>query len=212
MRGLLIALLLIAALAVGADVLVTRAAEARVAEEVERSMGGEAEVDLRGWPVSLGLLQGQVDEAAINATSVPMRDTGAMLPSLDVLLTGVRLPYVGAGGGEVSADTGRFSARIDQATLTDLIARAGAGDVAQVQIAGDSLQVVIGGVAIELDVVARDGALVVRPVNGLLSAVSGEQVVPLQGLPAGTTLEQARIEDGALVLEGPVDLQTLLTG
>lgn len=211
MRALLIALLLIAALAVGADVLVTRAAEARVADEVEQSMGGEAVVDLRGWPVTLGLLQGQVDEAVINATSVPLRDTGGVLPTLDVLLSGVQLPYARGGDGDISAAAGRFSARIDQPALSGFIDRAGFGDIAEVRIVEDRLQVVIAGAAVDLTVAVRDGALVVQPASGLLSALSGgERVVPMPGLPAGTTLDQVRVESGAIVLEGPVDLRTLL--
>lgn len=210
-RGLLVALVLIAALAVGADFVVTRAAEDRVAAEVEQSMGGEAQVDLRGWPVTLGLLQGRVDEAVINATSVPLRDTGATMPTLDVLLSDVELPYA-RGGGEISAAAGRFSARVDQDALTGIVERAGFGDIAELRIAGDRIQIVVGGAAVDLTLGVRDGALVVAPTNGLLSALSGgERVVPMEGLPPGTSLDTVRIEGGAIVLEGPVDLRTLLT-
>jgi hypothetical protein len=101
-------------------------------------------------------------------------------------------------------------ARIDQATLSDIVARAAGGTEADVRIADDRLQVVLGGLAVDLDVTARDGALVIQPVNGLLSTISGEQVVPVTGLPAGTTLDRASVQDGNLVLEGPVDLATLV--
>lgn len=211
MRGLLVALLLIAGLAFGADWFVTRAAEARVAADVERSLGGQADVDLRGWPVSLGLLSGRVDEAVITATQVPLPQTGGVVPSLDVLLTGVSVP-AGSRAGDVAAQTGRFVARIDQEALDPLVAAAGVapGD-AQVQIAGDRLQVLTGGLAVDLELSARDGALVVRPESALLSAFSGgEREVPVQGLPPGTALEDARVEDGLLILEGPVDLGALM--
>jgi LmeA-like phospholipid-binding len=208
-RGLLAALLLIAGLAILADLVVTQVAESRVADEVEQSIGGAADVDLQGWPVSVGLLQGEVDEAIITATSVPLQ-AGGVLPSLDVLLSGVRLPFAASGDGQLGADTGRFVARIDQATLSDIVARAAGGTEADVRIADDRLQVVLGGLAVDLDVTARDGALVIQPVNGLLSTISGEQVVPVTGLPAGTTLDRASVQNGNLVLEGPVDLATLV--
>lgn len=212
MRGLIAALLVVAGLAVGADVLVTRAAERRVAVEVEQSMGGDAQVDLRGWPVSLGLLRGEVDQALITATQVPLREAPGVLPSVDVVLSGVSLDY-GRGAGTVDADSGRFTARVDQAALTSLATAAGVGDVAQVQLAGDRLQAVVNGVAIDLLVTARDGALVVRPENDILDALSGgERIVPVAGLPPGTALESAEVRDGLLLLGGPVDLATLAAG
>lgn len=208
MRSLLVALLLIGAVAFGADWFVTRAAEARVAEQFEQSLGGSAEVDLRGWPVSLGLLTGRVDEAAITATQVPLRETGGVVPSLDVLLSGVRIP---ADGGRTTADTGRFVARVDQQALASMVADAGVpADLAQVQIVDDRLQVVAGAFTVNLNLFARGGALVVQPENDLVSALSGgEREVPVQGLPAGVTLEGARVEGGLLILEGPVDLGAL---
>jgi hypothetical protein len=211
MRVLLVGLVLVAALAYGADILVTNAAESRVADEVEQSVGGQAVVDLRGWPVSLGLLRGRVDEAAINATSVPVRGASGVLPSLDVLLSGVRLPFGLSGDGALGADNGRYTARIDQAALAALVAQSGVPEIAQVQLAGDHLQVLVNGVAVDLTVAARDGALVVQPVNDFLAGLSGERVVPVQGLPAGTSLDEARIENGTLILGGPVDLTTLVT-
>lgn len=214
MRGLLAALALLGLLFVGADYAVTRAAEARVAAEVEESMGGQAEVSLSGWPVSLGLLRGTVQGATIHATEVPIQEIGGTLPVLDVVLTQVQLPYGAGGDGRtIRAETGRFIARLDQDALAQLAIDAGAPDIGTVQIAGESLQVVVRGVAIDLAVTARDGALVVRPVNDLLARlIGGEQVLPLEGLPPGATLDDARVEDGALVLTGPVDLQTLIAG
>jgi hypothetical protein len=214
MRGVLVAVVVLALLAVGADYALTRAVEARVASEVEESMGGQAEVDLRGWPVSLGLLRGTVEEATIHATQVPIEETGGVLPVLDVVLTDIRLPPVAGGDPRaLRAGSGRFVTRLDQEALTDLAVDAGAPQIGAVQISGDTLQVVIRGVAVDLTVAARDGALVVRPVNDLLARLTGgEQVVPVDGLPEGTRLDGARVEDGALVLSGPVDLEALVAG
>lgn len=212
MRSLLVALLLLAGVAFGADYLVTRAAEARVAEQVEQSLGGgQAQVDLRGWPVSLGILTGRVDEAAITATQVPLRETSGIVPSLDVLLSGVRIPATG-DASQVAAEAGRFVARIDQAALATMVAGSGVpAEIAQVQIVDDHLQVVAGGLAVDLNLFARDGALVVQPDNALLSTLSGgERTVPVEGLPSGTALEGARVEGGLLILEGPVDLAALV--
>ena len=215
MRGLaalLFALVVVGGLAFVADQVVTGMAEERVAGEFEQSVGGDATAQLDGWPVSLGLLRGEVPEATINATAVPLRDVGAILPRLDVQLTDVTLPYArGGGGGALSATTGRFTATVDQAALTGIVAAAGVPDGAQVQIAGDALQVLVQGVTVDLDVSARDGALVVVPTNGLFSALSGgERVFPLAGLPPGTSLDSVQVSGGTVILTGPLDLATLV--
>lgn len=214
MRGLaalLFAVVLVGGLAFVADQVVTGMAEQRVAGEFEQSVGGDATAQLDGWPVSLGLLRGEVPEATINATAVPLRDVAVVLPRLDVQLTDVTLPYAGGGAEALSASTGRFTATVDQAALTGIVAAAGVPDGAQVQIAGDVLQVLVQGITVDLDVSARDGALVVVPTNGLFSALSGgEQVFPLTGLPAGTSLDSVQVSGGTVILAGPLDLATLV--
>ncbi len=212
MRWLLFALVLLGVLAYAADQVVTGVAERRVAAEFEQSMGGGSAVaDLAGWPVSLGLLRGEVPQATINATAVPLRDIGATLPSLDVSLTDVTLPYASGNTAGLSASAGRFVARVDQTALNSIVAASGAPDGAQVQIAGDVLQIVIQGVPVDLTVSAREGALVVAPTNGLLSALSGgERVFPLNGLPPGTALDTVQVTGGSVLLSGPVDLATLV--
>lgn len=214
MRGLaalLFAVVLVGGLAFVADQVVTGMAEQRVAGEFEQSVGGDATAQLDGWPVSLGLLRGEVPEATINATAVPLRDVAVVLPRLDVQLTDVTLPYAGGGAEALSASTGRFTATVDQTALAGIVAAAGVPDGAQVQIAGDVLQVLVQGITVDLEVSARDGALVVVPTNGLFSALSGgEQVFPLTGLPAGTSLDSVQVSGGTVILAGPLDLATLV--
>jgi DUF2993 family protein len=206
MRSLIASLLLLAGLAIGADVLVTRAAERRVALEVEQSIGGHAQVDLRGWPVSLGLLRGDVDEAAITTTQVPLRRAPGVLPAVHVRLSGVRLRPDSA-----SARSGHFTAHVDQAALTSLTAALGDEAFGDVRLAGDRLLVVVEGVAVNLLVSTRDGAIAVRPENEILNvAAGGERIIPVEGLPPGASLETVEVRDGVLLVSGPLDLATLV--
>jgi len=208
---LLFAVVLLGGLAFAADQVVTGMAEQRVAGEFEQSVGGDATAQLDGWPVSLGLLRGEVPEATISATAVPLRDVAVVLPRLDVQLIDVTLPYAGGGAEALSASTGRFTATVDQAALTGIVAAAGVPDGAQVQIAGDVLQVLVQGITVDLDISARDGALVVAPTNGLFSALSGgERAFPLTGLPPGTSLDTVQVSGGTVILAGPLDLATLV--
>ncbi|MPZ89444.1 MAG: DUF2993 domain-containing protein [Nitriliruptorales bacterium] len=201
-------LVLLGVLAFLADLAVTMAAERHAGEEVSTALGAPATADLNGWPVSLRLLTGTVPEAVISGTGVPFAEGQGRLTQLEIVLTDVEVPPT-LPVTTIQAASGRFEARIDQNDLRALVPEHPA--VEDVQLAGDGVRVLgPGGLSVEAAVAARDGSVVLSADTGLPGVGSVELAVPAGQLPAGASLDDARVEGAYLILGGPVDIARLV--
>ncbi len=214
MRWILALFVALAVLVVAGDLALTSYIEREAGARVSRQIGAPATVALDGWPVTARLLADTgVPTAIVSATDVPLQGGGPLqLSRVDVTLSDVRLPEALQGNPEVlTAESGRFTAAVDQEAVQALATQA--SELGQVQILDDRLQLAVGGFTADLLVGARDGALVLTLANAPLPGLDGREfVVPLAGLPAGATLEQATVASGAIQLAGPVDVTQLVAG
>jgi hypothetical protein len=198
--ALLVTVLLLLVVAVGADALVTRTAEAQAAQRVGAELGAPASVDLRGWPVSLRLLQGTVPEVDIRATDVPLPDADARLSVLEASVTNVRVGFTdlrGDGDLPVDGGSGTFRAEVTEADVANLAGLPGALTLAEgVGVVAST------GVPIEVIATVDAGVVVLRP----LAAAPGLQPVRLAplALPGEATLDAVRILPGRLELTGRI--------
>lgn len=210
--GLLCAVALLGALAFAVDSGLTRSAEDQAADRVISETGAaDATVDLRGWPVALRLATGTVPEAYLTAATVPIPGRGAALSRLDVTLTDVALRFDDLnepGAIPVQAAAGRFEAALDGEALRTLAAEdpTVAQVVERIELLDGVVRVIALGGAFSIDatVEARDGDLVLRPVEPLPVPGLEEVVIPLRDLPAGAVVDDIRVEPGAVVLQGQV--------
>lgn len=197
-------LILLGTLAFLADLAVTVAAERRVEEEIAAAIDAPTTVELNGWPVSVRLLTGTVPEAVISATEVPLPEHPGRLSNLDIVLTDVAVP-TSLPLATIEAAASRFEARINQNDLRALVPDHPV--IEDVQLAEDRLRVLgPGGLAVDALVSARDGAVVVQADTGLPGVGTIEVAVQVNRLPAGASLDEARVEGDELILGGPVDV------
>lgn len=215
MRALLgftltIAVLLGAALL--ADELLASRAERQIEQYASDQLGAPTDVRLDGFPVGLRLLFNRVPEATLSAGGVPIPGREARITDLEVQLTDARFSAADlARGAELPlrAERATFRAELDGPAL---LALADAPPLLQgIDLIGGELRFVLGvpdlgTVTPSATVGVRDGDLVLRPSAGLPAGVGGlaELVVPLDGLPAGAVVSDARVQAGRLVLTGSV--------
>lgn len=198
MRRLLLALVVVAVVAFLGDALATNVAEARAAERVSAELGASVEVDLRGWPVSLRLLNRHVPEVGLEAADVPLRGSGARLSRLEATLFDVAVPWTWTGrfDGVVEARSGRFTAELDEAAVQSLVPLPVTITLEEGIIRGR-----LGTAQLDATAEVVDGAILLRPAASSLADL-GELRVPLDGLPVGATVESVRIEPDVLVIGG----------
>jgi len=203
-RGLLAGLILLAVVAGGLDLALTRAAERRASEQASALLDAPATVDLRGWPVSLRLLLGAVPVVVVHAENVPT-DSGVRVESLGLTLSDVRVRLADLEGGRLPTDArdGAFTAALDRRGVGQLLGGLVAADA--IQLRDGVVGVEVAGVLVEAEVdVDQRGRLVLTLVNGpqeLLPRIA----VPLPMLPAGTTVQRVTVRDGLLLFEGVFD-------
>lgn len=200
MRRVLVGLLVVAVLAFLGDALATNVAEARAAERVAAELGASVDVDLRGWPVSLRLLNRHVPEVGLVATDVPLRDTPASLTRLEATLTDVAVPWTWTGrlDGVVEARGGTFAAELDEAAVQSLVDLPVTISLEEGIIRGS-----VGTAQLDATAEVVDGAIVLRPAASALAEL-GELRVPLDGLPQGAVVESVRVEPDVLLIAGSV--------
>lgn len=201
MRVVAATVLVVVLLLVLGDFLVTNLAEDRAGAQVSAGLSADADVDLRGWPVSLRLLARRVPEVGLVATDVPLRDTPASLTRLDATLRGVDVPWTWTGqlDGEIRADAGTFTAELDETAIQSLV------DLPiTVTLEEGVVRASIGGAQLDATAEVEEGAIVLRPAAGAFANL-GELRLPLQGLPEGAAVEGVAIEPGVLRLRGRLD-------
>ncbi|MGH8934508.1 MAG: LmeA family phospholipid-binding protein [Egibacteraceae bacterium] len=204
MRGFLAGMIMLAVVAGGLDLALTRAAERRTSEQASALLDAPATVDLQGWPVSLRLLLGAVPVVVVQAENVPT-DSGVRLESLGVTLRDVRVRLADLAGGRLPADArdGMFTAALDRRGVGQILGGLVAADAIQLRDGVIGVEVAGALIEAEVDVDSR-GRLVLALVNapqGLLPRIA----VPLPMLPAGTTVQRVTVRDGLLRFEGVFD-------
>lgn len=120
LRGLLISLLVTAAVLLGGDWLVARVVEAEAGRRLQQSLalGSRPVIDLGGWPmVTAGLLSGSVSSARVEAEKVPIEIDGRWIDLRQVVAEGTGLAYK---AGVVTAERVTGSALLDYAQLSEL--------------------------------------------------------------------------------------------
>lgn len=203
MRGItafVVTVFLLVGVGVVVDALVTARAEEEASLQLSGLLGGDADVDLRGWPVSLRLLAGNVPEVGVVATDVGLSgDVG--LDRLEVTVADVRVTFADVRAPQaarVSGGAGTFTALLDEAAVGALVGFPGAVTL------GDGIgQVQAQGVSADVTAAVEGGSIVLRPVGAV---PPGVEPVPisLPPLPGQAVVDSARIVPGALRLEGRV--------
>ena len=220
MKGLLLTLVVLAALLVGADLVAVRVAEGVIASQTQASGGFSQRpaVDVRGFPFLTQALAGRYDDVRVSASGTV---SGTPVERLDVALQGVRLPLSQALSGDVA--TVPVEGLAGDVLLGYRYLSEQAGDGLQVSPAGELLRVkgtvrVLGQTltATALSAVRLDdqGRVVVRAreVAGVDLSLLGERFdfrVPVDGLPYGLELTGLRVTPAGLALRassGPTTL------
>lgn len=209
--GFTITIAVLVGAALLANQLLADRAERQISEQATAELGTVTDVELGGFPVGLRLLLNRVPRAALRADGVPIPGRDAMLTSLDVQLEDARFSLADLVGGAdlpVRAAAATFRAELDGPAL---LALADAPQLVQrIDLVNGEVQFVLGGAggaggaALAATVGVRSGDLVLRP-SSELPQVAGdftELVIPLQGLPGGAVVTDARVEAGRLVLTG----------
>lgn len=204
MRRLMFGMLLVglaAGVLLAADQWATSWAQERTAEQVSDALGAPAQVRLEGWPVGLRLLWGHVPKAVIVAQDVPIDDE-ASIERLDVVLIDVRVRRSDLEEGRLPpARDGRFRARVEEASVRELVGWA--GRIVDVRLHEGGLQLALGGVHVEADVVAERGNVSVRPEERLFGFLGVDGVtIDLSDQPGSPYVEDVATSDRALVLVG----------
>ncbi len=192
-------LVLLVVAGVVADTLLTNAAERQASARVSEELGAPADVDLRGWPVSLRLLSGTVPEVGITAQDVPVEDTSVRVARLEVEVADVRIRFAdlrAAGPLPVDGGAGTFRAELSEAEVNRL---AGVGGL---QLGDGVASFDVAGQRVEVVATVEDERIVLRPITGL----PGVGPVPLApvALPGEIRLEAVRIRPGLIELSGRV--------
>lgn len=201
LASLLVVLALLAGGAVLADSLLTRTAEQQAAQRLSAELGGApAEVDLRGWPVSLRLLGGQVPRADLAATGVTFADSPVRIERFEATLEDVRVRFAdlrGDGPLPVNVGAGRFTVDLDEENVNRAVVVPGGITLGEGLAAVD-----VAGRRVEVVPIVEAGQVVLRPV------VEGTDLppvtVPLPDLPAEVVIEQVIVRPGVLTVSGQV--------
>jgi hypothetical protein len=221
-RKLLVAVVVLAVVAIGADFGFRLWAESAVANRVDRSLGlqDRPDVDFHGFPFSLQVLRSRFDRVDVEMRGLEAQ--GLVLEAVRLELQGVRFPrerLFTSGPGTVRARSGIGVIEVTDDDLTDYLQQR---DVpVEVEFIGPEVRATatlsVGGVDANAEATAElqlaDGALAFRPeeveVAGELTVPTGALSfeVPLpQPLP-GVRFDRLVVEEGVARVEG--DLQDL---
>jgi hypothetical protein len=196
----LITLLLLCGAAIAADAWFTSTAEEQASQRVGAVLGAPTDVELRGWPVTLRLLQGTVPEVGLVAQDVEL-EGGVRLQRLEADVQDVRITFAELRGTDdlpIDGGSGTFRAELSQDTVAHLAGMPGGVEL------GDGLgRAVIGGQPIEVVAAVEGGLVVFRPVGAPTGEVS-PVALALPPLPGAAVIEAVRIEPGVLVISGRV--------
>lgn len=183
MRKLLVALVILAVLAIGFDLLLRTWVEGRVAGHVQRvlDLEREPEVALRDRPFLLSLLRGRFSEVGLSTG--PVRAAGTRLEDVSLELTNVELTLAeafGDGVGAVRTGGGRGRAYIGAGAVNDALA----GQGAPVEVHFDDGATLISSPRLP------------QEVEGTLALDGRRLVLRADRLPQSFDIELPRVVDG----------------
>jgi hypothetical protein len=194
----LLTLVLLCGAAVGADALLTSAVEREASARVGAVLDAPADVALRGWPVSLRLLQGRVPEADIVAAGVPLGD-GLRIDRLEATISDVTLDLSDlrrrdAWGLDVGGGT--FVAEFSEGSVGDMT-----GLPIQVRLGEGLAEVSVGDLVVEIAASVEAGRVVLRPLGPVPPGL-GPVALSLPALPGDARIDQVRVLPGRLLVTG----------
>jgi hypothetical protein len=227
-RKLVVALVVLALLAVGADFGFRLWAESAVADRVDRSLGlpERPDVDFHGFPFSLQVLRSRFD--GLDLEMERLQAQGLVLDAVRLELQGVRFPrerLFSSGPATVRAQSGTGVIEVTDDELTAYLQQS---DVpVEVEFIGPEVRatgtVSVAGIEVDAEATAElqlsGGALVFQPegievaeeVTVPADALSFEVPLP-QPLP-GVRLDRLTVEEGVARVEGDLsDLRFQLRG
>ena len=194
------------ALLLVADLAVTELAERTAARQLERSLCGEADVDLDGWPVSARLVAGRVPHVHASVDGARPEGLGGPITRLEVDARDVRLD----GTSVASLGAGAFTATVADAEVGALVDLPVVVD--RVEFADGRVVVhAVGGLEVPATVALEDDTVVVTPTLGFAAFPDLALRVPLDALPEGTTVTDVEVGSGMLVVIGTLDGAGLVT-
>jgi hypothetical protein len=202
---LAVAVVVLAALVVATELWLRHRGVQRAADRLADAMGAAVELRVVGRPLLRHMVRRHLPAATIVATDVPLRDGQATLNRLQVDLADLR---VTGGPGEehrLTADAGRFQARLLTAELLALVELPPYLVGMSLRPRGLRLQT-IGGVYVDAVVDVDPTSLTIRPVTSVLRLLpqSGFRI-PLPALPFGATIEAIELHDGRVEASGTLD-------
>lgn len=202
LTAFLVTLLVLIGGGVTVDAVLTDRAERAAGERLATELGGEAEVGLGTWPVTLWLLTGSVPEARATLRDVPAGEVRLRRVSME--LRNVRIEGGAAlafGLGEpqdvvLHADQGRVDVEIEEEAIRQLT-----GVGVRLRAGQALLDTPAGEVAAVAGL--EDGGVVLRPVG---EAADEEEVQPLRfelpPLPGDPQVTRVELREGAVRLSG----------
>lgn len=209
MRGfgcLFVALAVLGVVLVVGDQVLTSTAERRTSANISQTLDAPADVELHGWPVGVRMLLGSIPSATLTATDVPL-DNGATLDRLDVELTDVviTIDTLNARQDQLpAADQGTFTAELDEASVAAMMGIP--EGLAEVTLEDGRVELGAGGLAIQADVGASNGDVVVSLAGPLAAILGGSEfAIDLSQEPGEPFVERVEIDGGVMVVSGRLE-------
>jgi len=187
-----------------ANGLITWQIERRIETSLERKLGFSVEVDLSDWPVVPRLLLSSVPQAQVTARDVAVAGIGASASLVQVTFEDVswRIQRPPALDPPIQAESARFRVEVTEGELKELLG--GQHGMADVRLADGRVWLTVAdGLAANVDVAAREGGVLLRPV---LPVFDFEVYLPIDPImPGRTTVERVLVEDGRLIVSGSTE-------
>lgn len=209
MRGfgcLFVALTALAVVLLVGDQVLTSTAERRTSANISRTLEAPSDVELHGWPVGVRMLLGSIPSATLNATDVPL-DNGATLDRLDVELTNVAITIDDLNAQQdrlPAAEQGTFTAELDEASVAAMMGIP--EGLAEVTLEDGLVELGAGGLAIQADVGASDGDVVVSLAGPLAAILGGSEfAIDLSQEPGEPFVERVEIDGGVMIVSGRLE-------
>ena len=209
MRGfgcLFVAVAVLAVVLFVGDQVATSTAERRTSANITSTLDAPAEVELHGWPVGLRMLLGSIPSATLVATDVPL-DNGATLDRLDVELTNVAITIDDLNAQEErlpKADQGTFTAQLDEASVGAMMGIP--EGLAEITLEDGLVELGAGGIAIQADVEASEGNVVVSLAGPLAAILGGSEfAIDLSEEPGEPFVQDVEIDAGVMTVSGRLD-------
>jgi hypothetical protein len=178
--------------------------EKRIEANLEDELGFPTEVDLSGWPVVPRLLLDSVPQVRATTRNIAVAEIGASVSLVQINFEDVSWKWQHRGPLDppITAESARFKLEMAEGELEKLLS--GQSGMAEVRLVDGRVQLTgPGGLAVNFDVAAAGGGVVLRPE---VPVFDFEVYLPIDPIvPGRTTVERVLVEDGRLVLTGSTE-------